>query len=103
MNFKLELTDFCRMHRVGKPVGKPAQTGKVKQVIVKFANYGAKLRVMKARTTTRRRQRPEIPGTKLVFILMMTSQNEHGFPMKGVRPGRISKLRTRGCMMGGSM
>ena len=29
MKVKLETTDFCRMHRVGKP----AQSGKVKQVI----------------------------------------------------------------------
>ena len=60
MKVKLESTDFCRMHRVGKP----AQSGKVKQVIVKFTNYGAKLRVMKARKTLREQAEARDTGGK---------------------------------------
>lgn len=49
MKVDLKVTDFCRMHRVGKP----PKAGKPKQVILKFTNYGAKRRVMKARKTLR--------------------------------------------------
>ena len=48
LNVKLQPSDFCRMHRVGKP-----QPNKPKQVILKFTNYGAKRRIMQARKSLR--------------------------------------------------
>ena len=47
MKIKLHPSDFCRMYRVGKP----RANGQPKQIILKFTNYGAKRRIMKARST----------------------------------------------------